>query len=90
MKEPIVLKADVPLDSNTNRSELLRIIAPEILGLYEPLQGKMSPHSSPLSSGSRSKTRLGRSLKIKPVFCIHILLFSLFILYYRPFNLYYR
>ena len=23
MKEPIVLKADVPLDSNTNRSELL-------------------------------------------------------------------
>ena len=27
MKEPIVLKADVPLDSNTNRSELLWIIA---------------------------------------------------------------
>ena len=37
MKEPIVLKADVPLDSNTNRSELLWIIAPEILGLYVPL-----------------------------------------------------
>ena len=34
MKEPIVLKADVPLDSNTTRSELLWIIAPEILGLY--------------------------------------------------------
>ena len=77
MKEPIVFKADVPLDSNTNRSELLWIIAPEILGLYVPLQGKISLHSSPFLQGVDQRPDLGDNQA-----CILYLYIVIFFIYF--------